>query len=172
MRSGTLSRRRSFLRRVRVYARKQLYFERGVVKLGPAYFGCPVECGGPKADPANGCPKCEVTLRRKRLEEEVLKAFRDGSPGPDADKRWPIDIVAFNANMAANAASVRKRGHHPKWTVAFARIVDIYRSEVSRMRATDSYNLMQKGKNTRPAPQAPRGQRARARNLEDEDDEE
>lgn len=113
-----------------------------------------------------------MTLRKKRFEDEVLKAFREGSPGPQADKQWPIDVIAFNVGLAANAASVRKRGEHPKWTIAFARAVGIYRGEVSRMRAVDSYNLMQKGKNTRPASQAPRGQRAKARNLEDEDDEE
>jgi hypothetical protein len=169
---GARSRRESFLRRCRVYARKQLYFERGILKLGPQYFGCPVDCSGPKADQRNGCPKCEYVIRRKRFEDEVLAEFRKGSPGPEMDSQWPINVIAYNVNTAAVAASLRRRGYHPSWTYTFCRIVDIYRAESNRMRAIDNYNLTHNTPTGPAGPTPPRGQRQRQRPSEDEDDEE
>lgn len=102
----------------------------------------------------------------------MLAEFRKGSPGPEMDSMWPINVITYNVNAAANAASLRKRGYHPAWIYTFCRVVDIYRAEVGRMRAIDSYNLTQNTSQGPTGPKPPRGQRTRQRSLEDEDDEE
>jgi hypothetical protein len=87
------------------------------------------------------------------------------------DVQWPLNILQRNLSVASRAAGQRKTGYDKKWPVSVCRIVDIYRDEVARMKATDSWNLSQEGKNRPRQPRLP-NVRGRKPPTPDEDDEE
>lgn len=114
-----------------------------MAEKGPKYYRCspnPVDCTGKQADPRNGCPKCEFTIQWKQFRAKVEAEFKKGSPGPEADRDWPIDHIHDQVQRVVNHDVRYARRHNPKWDAVTARLVDIYRSEVGMKRATDAFN--------------------------------
>lgn len=143
---GPKSCRASFLRRFRIVCRKKLYFERRIYKLGPAYYGCsspPTDCTGPKSDIRNGCPRCEYTVQRKIFEVETQKLLKRNSPGPKANAEWPLKYLLDAVNTVSRSHVMARKGYERNWSVLTARLVEIYRDEVSKMRAADAWNREQ-----------------------------
>jgi hypothetical protein len=148
MATGPKSRRASFVQRFRVVARKLLYFQREVSELGPRYFDCSnpptQQCNGPDKDPRSGCPNCKYTHLWKRFERDCQKAFDRDSTNPARDNReWPLKTILTQLSTVMRANGQTRKGYHPRWSINMARMIDIYRDEVGRMKSIDSWNQKQ-----------------------------
>jgi hypothetical protein len=137
----------NFIRRFRIVIRRWLYFQREVSDLGPAYLNCSIGgnelCSGPRKNPRFGCPKCEYTLKYKHFEEDCEKDFRKGLRDRADNHRWPLNMVMRWVGTVSRANRQTKRGTNPRWSVLIARLVDIYREEISRVSFIDSWNQKQ-----------------------------
>lgn len=110
-------------------------------------MGCPVECTAPGADPLNGCPNCFYRIKYKAFERRTQQAFdklRDKKPTDDYD--WNINRLIHYMTEVMRANGQTRKGYHYSWTIVMSRLVDIYRDEISRVSAIDSWNHRQQMK--------------------------
>jgi len=139
---GPLYCRLRFLRRFRIVVRRSLYFERTIYKLGPTYLNCPANCSGPKADRKHGCPKCEYQIQRKAWISDVERELKDTATEPHENEDWPLAYLIDTINTISVAANQKWRAR--QFTVVTAKLVSIYRDEISKMRASDSWTADQR----------------------------
>jgi hypothetical protein len=121
-----------------------LQFQRVISdELGPKYFGCPVECTAPKADPKRGCPDCLYQIKYKQFERDCEAGFKKRSKGPEEGRDYPLNKLIEYMTVVMRANGQTRKGYHPQWSVVMARAVDVYRDELSRLSAIDSWNHKQ-----------------------------
>jgi hypothetical protein len=116
-----------------------LLLERRLAKLGPTYANCPVDCTRRERDQKNGCPKCEYTTQRKIWEKETQKELDESRAAVEEEVKWPLSYLEQQLNTVTFTASGQRAGHKPRWSIITAYLVDIYRDEVSKMRAADTW---------------------------------
>lgn len=133
----------SFVLRFRVCARKFVYFQHRVAKLGPAYLNCnerQSSCTRKKADPRRGCLTCEFTIQHKLFLEETAKELKHLRRTTRAGSRkWPLKKIMESVNEVASLAS--RKGTNPRWTVAVGLFISVYRDEQSKKRSIDHHQL-------------------------------
>ena len=140
--TGKVFRPASFVNRFRVCARKLIYFQKRIAKLGPMYLSCNEKqtgCTRTKADPRKGCTDCEFTIQYKifikELEEE-LKHVKNGTR--KGARKWPSKYLLDQLVEVATISYSTKR-KSPKWTVIVNMLISVYRDEIAKMRAIDNY---------------------------------
>lgn len=150
----------SFVNRFRVVARKVIYFQERVSKLGPAYLDCnerQSSCTRRKADPRKGCPTCEFTIQHKIFVEETEKELRvlKGTTREGA-RKWPLKRLLEIVYEVAHMSNRYKDTNDPKWPVALSNMISVYRNEYSKLKAIRDFALSQqidatrnKGKRTK-----------------------
>jgi hypothetical protein len=148
-------------------ARRRLILARRIAKLGPKYANCPVDCEVCKRDEGRERPKCEYTIQRKIWEAETLKELKAGRTSPEEDIKWPLKHLEQSLGTVSFASSGRKAGHHPKWSIVTAYLVDIYRDEVSKLEAIDAWRRRQDAKDAAQA--AKEGRPFHPRDEDEED---
>lgn len=104
---------------------------------------------------ANECPKCEYMIQWKAFRAECEAEIAKKSPGPAADKRWPLNIVLSDLNTVTHLDTmVRGKGHNPNWSVVTVALVSIYRDELNKSKAEDDWNREQEYKTRSGAPRS------------------
>lgn len=136
----------SFVQRFRVTARKFTYFQKRLSKLGPSYYNCnelQSSCTRKAAQSRRGCPNCEYTIQYKGFIKELEQELRAIPKGTrKGARKWPSSYLLKLVVEAGSIANSIK-GTDPKWPVTTSMMVSLYRGEVQKMQAIDSFNLTQ-----------------------------
>lgn len=139
---GVKYRPKSFVNRFRVTARKFLYFQKRITKLGPKCYGCnerQTSCTQRGAQPRKGCPDCEFTIQYKiflkELEDELRKVKGGTRKGM---RKWPLKLMLTTVIEVASITSTSKKTN-PKWPVPLANLVSVYRGEDAKKQMIENY---------------------------------
>lgn len=121
-------------------ARRSIYLHRRLHDLGPTYLGCPSDCVRPARDQADGCRTCEYTIQWAAFRRECGEEIALKSPGPEADEKWPVDLVLEHLNFVTGLdAEVGGKVIRPDWLFFTALLVKVYRDELGKSRAIDAW---------------------------------
>lgn len=157
MHTGMPSRPASFVSRYKVAVRKSLAFQKRIAKLGPLYLDCNQKqstCTRSRQNPRMGCPDCEFTIEYNHFIETLKTALDYDMPkGTRTGQRvWPPKFVLDIVYEMAFYSSQNEKTN-PKWPVHITMLVGIYKDEVSKMRATESWQLNQQAQAALNKPQ-------------------
>lgn len=142
--TGVRSCPKSFVNRFRVVARKCIYFQKRVAKLGPGYFDCNEKqnsCTRRRdAKPEQGCPNCEYTIQYKifirELDNEIRRLKRTTWAG---NHKWPNPkLIRLVSEIASISGSTKTRDGN--WTVVIDTLVSVYRDESAKISYVDTFN--------------------------------
>lgn len=133
-----------FLQRFRIAVRKTLYFQQRMTKKGPRYFNCneaQTTCTDSKADPFRGCPDCEFTIQYNIYRSELEKELSNikGARLQDSLK-WPVPTLLKIVSEMGHLSYMYKDSSDKKWHIQTTTLVGIYRDEVAKIKAIESYN--------------------------------
>jgi hypothetical protein len=93
------------------------------------------------ADPRNGCPNCEFTIKYKEFRKELDKELGQLPKGTrQGQQDWPDEYLLELANEVAMVHYSYPKGAKPRWDVVTYTLVSVYRDELTKMKAIDRLN--------------------------------